>query len=1243
METCYLSLLSLLVCAVCQGVAEKRDKQICVVTDKNSTNPSCHTLRYYMRNSSFFFTSNSTFLFEPGEHLTNFNSSLVIQNVSGLVLRGQNATIQCNKYQNYFKFNNVSELSIHGLKFCECGQKSTNWTIGYSTLMVSNSTNLNISEVTISKSEYQGILVSNVLGLTSIVNSCIVESRTNRYKKLDKYPANAIYYSNCGNNNSSLIVLDTVLEKNENLSPSKHNRIHQAIEYPFAAGLTVVIKCSNVAVSLDNITADGNIGGDGGNLAIVFHTPELFRSHHVVINNSHISNGTAIEGGGLFVSIVEPRAQRNNSQILENNHTILSIINTEFTNNTALYLGGAVGIRQKGSNTSNFTGNVRITNCKFTGNSLKEKGHGGIAINYLNFIVTQVDQHISPQFRAFVTNCTFRWNHVQKNSRMSAGSSVIFVKTNPYFRLQDVVIDSNFASAILGLQSNIVLGGNVTLTNNSAQSGGGILLCQNAVLYLEDGVNVLISGNNANHAGGGIAVESICLESEPICFFQFVSPEPRQYTDIKIYVHDNQAHHAGDNLYGGSVEYCYLIESSTHGLLANHSLPVFQEIFEIYPEGAGLPYVTSPPDHVCICIDNVPDCNRTEYIFPEPVYPGQPFNLTVILAGQLDGSIPGIISANLENFNRKKVSLLRDYQVQKLNSSNCTTVKYEIYSSETETNVTLRLVAAQQGDISVTEYLRQYRELKVKVLISKCPKGFNLSEGENGFTCSCEKLFTQAKIHCYIKHQTLEVPRNTWIGYFNDSSTFVPQETYVVVNYCPQEFCKQKTMNITTTLIDFDQRDQCQENRQGIMCGECSENYSVNLGGSHCKRCSNHWLWTILLYGLSGIFLVFLLMLVDVTVADGTINGLIFYANIIQANYEDIFTSQVSKYSFTKPLKVFVGWLSFANGVEKCFFNGMTEYHKAWIQFAFPAYIWIIMGAIILLSRRYAIVVRIIGKNTVKVFATLILLSYSKLILAIIDGIDSTLIDASNNKQYRVWSKNGNIQFLHGIHIPLFVFCVCLLIVCVPFTLSLLFIQILERYSHLRIFWFVRKLKPLFDAYTGPYVDNARFWTGFLLLIRIGIFFAAKRRGKLHDDANLTITIALLFVVLCTSFLLRNGIYKRGMVQILEASLLLNLSFVFIVSEYLHVHQKKKAVIIPILIGIAFATFFLVVIYHILKKIYSISCVQICLGTLKERVTRQWPYERLIGSQKNSSATTFTPTINEFTEDREPLLAKANK
>ena len=37
------------------------------------------------------------------------------------------------------------------------------------------------------------------------------------------------------------------------------------------------------------------------------------------------------------------------------------------------------------------------------------------------------------------------------------------------------------------------------------------------------------------------------------------------------------------------------------------------------------------------------------------------------------------------------------------------------------------------------------------------------------------------------------------------------------------------------------------------------------------------------------------------------------------------------------------------------------------------------------------------------------------------------------------------------------------------------------------MFW-VQKLKPLFDAYTGPYRDNHHYWTGLLLIAHI-VFF----------------------------------------------------------------------------------------------------------------------------------------------------------
>lgn len=217
---CHLSIFLLLCLFLFQrGEADRINQQAamyCVSTDETSNGISCHTLKYYMRNSSLFFKNNSTFIFMPGEHLTDCNCSLTVQNVSGLVLRGQNATIDyatinCNKQQNYFKFKNVSDLSIQGLNFSECGQKSTSKTTGNATLIIANSSNVDVSMTVIYMSEYQGLYFSNVLGVTSIAYSSIIKCRTDRYyTRLNSYPANGIYYSICPIN-SSLKILNTTL------------------------------------------------------------------------------------------------------------------------------------------------------------------------------------------------------------------------------------------------------------------------------------------------------------------------------------------------------------------------------------------------------------------------------------------------------------------------------------------------------------------------------------------------------------------------------------------------------------------------------------------------------------------------------------------------------------------------------------------------------------------------------------------------------------------------------------------------------------------------------------------------------------------------------------------------------------------------------------------------------------------------------------------------------------------------
>ena len=62
------------------------------------------------------------------------------------------------------------------------------------------------------------------------------------------------------------------------------------------------------------------------------------------------------------------------------------------------------------------------------------------------------------------------------------------------------------------------------------------------------------------------------------------------------------------------------------------------------------------------------------------------------------------------------------------------------------------------------------------------------------------------------------------------------------------------------------------------------ENFSLAIGSSRCIECSNsHNVALLLAFAAAGVFLVFFILVLNLTVTQGLINGVIFYANIIWA------------------------------------------------------------------------------------------------------------------------------------------------------------------------------------------------------------------------------------------------------------------------------------------------------------------------------------------------------------------------
>ena len=192
----------------------------------------------------------------------------------------------------------------------------------------------------------------------------------------------------------------------------------------------------------------------------------------------------------------------------------------------------------------------------------------------------------------------------------------------------------------------------------------------------------------------------------------------------------------------------------------------------------------------------------------------------------------------------------------------------------------------------------------------------------------------------------------------------------------------------------------------------------------------------------------------------------------------------------------------------------MDAYAKAWLQFVFPIYIWLIAGLIILLSHKYTIAARLCGRNAVKVLATLFVLSVAKLERAIITALSNTVLEYPDGLHVSLWLYDASVNFHQGKHIPLFITAVAFWFLIICFILVLVFIPCLQKKSHIPLLFWMNKLKPLFDAYTGPFKDRYRFWPGLSLSL-LSIFFFLFALNDL-DKPNIKLIFYCYQLFLCS-------------------------------------------------------------------------------------------------------------------------------
>ena len=890
----------------------------------------------------------------------------------------------------------------------------------------------------------------------------------------------------------------------------------------------------------------------------------------LMLENSTIESGGAKSCGGLHIMF--------SGHFIKQSYITnfrAHIKNTWFIKNVG-QLSGALGIRISFTSEAtvfdtdplNSTCIVTVENCTFENNTGILYGSSvGITSNEIGRLQAPIIFHAQFHFE----NVLFHQNNVNKKvstHTLRDITAVVYLHGVENITFSNCQFSDNSATAVQGYYSNIRFSNLIVFYNNRGWLGGAISL---RLSYLQPKINskMYFINNHAARKGGAIYLEQLNSDvARTLCFLQPTIPINYSIdeTNITAYFANNTAGIAGSMLYGGNIDGCAL-SVELRKPSGNSMFDMFDHVF-IYKDQIGLSVIASDPNRVCFCVNAQPECSKDSLHIE--VFPGDSFNVSAVLVGQRDGVVPGVVHAKLTDGEGS----LDNLQYSQLTNQTCTNLTYSVFSNRQKEFI--ELSTDQQNLLFGDRYIAIHLRLP-------CPLGFILLGIKA--KCTCVSVFIQQGYVCDTHTETIHRPKEVWIGCsqqynnntrLNTSITTLSDDICGVLLHlhCPLGYCKQKVVKLNLKFPDL----QCAFNHSGVLCGKCQEGLSLALGSSQCLKCSNTYLTLLVPFSIAGLVLVMLLSYCNLTVSEGTLNGLILYANIIQVS-RSAFLPQ----SQNNVLTIFVAWLNLDLGIETCFYNGMDMYAKAWLQLTFPLYIWAIVAVMIVLSRYYILAARVTGQNAPKVLATLFLLSYAKLLRAVITILSFTYLVYPDGHSKLLWLYDGNVEYLKGKHSTLFVAAILTLTVfLIPYTFVVLFMQCLRRKSGYRLLAWVRRLKPVLDAYSGPYKDRYQFWSGLLLVVRVLLFLAFAFNVSGNPALNLfLIVISALFLLSILIFF--SGVYSRSSIDILESSFFINMATLAAATLYVQLVGGDSQIPTLISMGIAIISFVLIFIYHFYK------------------------------------------------------------
>ena len=951
--------LSLASCLQLDGGQNKASEypHVTVCPEDYSPRDGCVTLDKLK--SRKLIKSNTSFKFKPATFKMKADSVIIFENVSNITLESAGTykvDIACVGNNSGFIFIDVSGLVVQNMMFTSC-IADTGLCRFKSSLCVDQSSNIILKNLTL-RDGLSGLAASNVYG-NFIVDSLFVHNMEGSALILYSTERSELC-SQCYSAGEQW----TVVISNSQFVDS---RCFPCNGFAFAINIQIG-ELLTTGIHLENVTMTNNTHGSSvpgiviTSDSAVLHT--VFKGVNYAYNHvveEHFQKGYSTGVSDLFIlpistgrrshieiidSIFANNDFRDNSQAVKSfdidwtpysvlyfgaYNVMISISNTTISNNTGWY---EAALLVNANNSYILLDSSVIANNSFYVSDYYKKGT--VQLNSINNVT--------------VHNCSF-----VKNS----------------------------ATGLLVQGSNIYFSGDNIIRGNKGYNGGGMALNSGSTLTLSANATISFEDNIVENNGGGLYVkEGSCVDTsythdELECFITV-----HKHKTTLLHFNNNSAKTAGNDWYGGNL-YCVMN-------VLGHGWQVITDITD-WPANYTLD-LTSDPLHVCDCSteSNHDSIKFVHTIQKISTYPGRSFNLSLLAVGQLLNistlsGVPSAIYAGLLPLHNKSGSIPDIMTVQN-GKRRCSNLTYcvssfnarEIMVLTVEDNIDkipeYFLSLWQQNDSQWHRHIKKLllHHLSVPAYVAihllPCPVGFELSQDAD---CVCTSQLIDYVTSCSIDTMLITRKSPIWLSFIKSSQEHYEHDNvsfvYLIHQQCPFDYCLSGDFNFS--LEDPD--TQCNHNRSGILCGECKPGYSLTLGTNECKQCTNIYLLLLVPFALAGVLLIAFLSLTDMTVTAGTINGLLFFANLVRENQATFFPAQTAE-TF---LSVFIAWLNLDLGISSCFFDGLDAYALTFLQLSFPIYIWLLAFGIIIASRHFAFMNKLCGQNIVQVLATLFFFS----------------------------------------------------------------------------------------------------------------------------------------------------------------------------------------------------------------------------------------------------------------------------